>query len=114
MSRSLLAAAATAVTLVAAACGADNGPPPSEASGPVIQTEEGTATPYGTDAGQVWVLRPRNGRSTSVVVYLHGFGAYLPFEWAYSLAGSPARERQHGHFPAIPGRGRRLVPANAV
>lgn len=81
MSRSLLVAAGTAVMLAAAACGADNGPPPSEASGPVIQTEEGTATPYGTDARQVWVLRPRKGRSTNVVVYLHGFGAYLPFEW---------------------------------
>ena len=47
----------------------------------MIDTERGTATPYGTGAAQVWVLRPKSGEMRSVVVYLHGYGAYLPFEW---------------------------------
>ncbi|MCY7303353.1 MAG: hypothetical protein LH654_10060 [Thermoleophilia bacterium] len=61
--------------------GVDDELPAPWASGPAIETAEGTATPYGTGAGQVWVLRPRHGEVKSVVVYLHGFGAYLPFEW---------------------------------
>jgi acetyl esterase/lipase len=77
----------TVVAVVVALAGAgcedmvDDVPPPPRATGPVIETEQGTATPYGTGARQVWVLRPRAGETTSVVVYLHGYGAYLPFEW---------------------------------
>jgi acetyl esterase/lipase len=74
---------AASLALAVAACGgnaADSTPRP-EPSGPVIETEQGTATPYGTDATQVWVLQPREGETSSVVVYLHGYGAYLPFEW---------------------------------
>lgn len=74
---------AVAVALVGAGCdhGDDDVPPPPQASGPVIETERGTATPYGTGAEQVWVLRPTAGDPRSVVVYLHGYGAYLPFAW---------------------------------
>ena len=77
----------TVVAVVVAVAGAgcdgmvDDVRPPPQASGPVIETERGTATPYGEGAEQVWVLRPRSGETTSIVVYLHGYGAYLPFEW---------------------------------
>lgn len=65
-----------------AACdGDDDWPPVPVASGPVVQTGSGTATPYGESAEQVWVLRPRVREVESVVVYLHGYGAHLPFEW---------------------------------
>ena len=73
---------AVAVALLCVGCdGSDDLPPPPPASGRVIDTERGTATPYGTGAEQVWVLRPKSGEMRSVVVYLHGYGAYLPFEW---------------------------------
>lgn len=74
---------AVAVSLAGAGCDRsdDDVPAPPQASGPVIDTERGTATPYGTGAAQVWVLRPTSGETRSVVVYLHGYGAYLPFEW---------------------------------
>jgi acetyl esterase/lipase len=74
---------AVVVALVGAGCdhGDDDVPPPPQASGPVIDTERGTATPYGTGAEQVWVLRPASGETRSIVVYLHGYGAYLPFAW---------------------------------
>ena len=75
--------AAIAVALVGAGCdrGDDDVPPPPQPSGPVIETERGTATPYGKGAEEVWVLRPTSGETRSVVVYLHGYGAYLPFTW---------------------------------
>ena len=74
---------AVVVALAGAGCdrAVDDVPPPPQASGPVIDTERGTATPYGAGAAQVWVLQPTNGETTSVVVYLHGYGAYLPFDW---------------------------------
>jgi len=74
---------ALAVAFAGAGCDrmVDDVPPPPQPSGPVIETERGTATPYGSGAAEVWVLRPRSGETTSVVVYLHGYGAYLPFEW---------------------------------
>lgn len=58
--------------------GADDLP---RVSGPVVDTELGTATPYGTGAARVWVLRPERGETSSVVVYLHGYGANVPFYW---------------------------------
>ena len=81
-----LALAGTALAcaaLLLAGCdgGVDDEAPAPRASGPAIETTEGTATPYGTGASQVWVLRPRHGEVKSVVVYLHGYTAYLPFEW---------------------------------
>jgi pimeloyl-ACP methyl ester carboxylesterase len=78
-----VAVGAVVVALVGAGCdhGDDDDPPPPQASGPVIDTERGTATPYGTGAQQVWVLRPASGEPRSIVVYLHGYGAYLPFAW---------------------------------
>lgn len=80
--RALCCTALACATLLLAGCdGVDDEPPAPKASGPAIETTEGTATPYGTGAGQVWVLRPRHGEVKSVVVYLHGYGAYLPFEW---------------------------------
>ena len=73
---------AVAVALLCTGCdGSDDRPPRPPASGAVIDTERGTATPYGMGAEQVWVLRPKSGEMKSIVVYLHGYGAYLPFEW---------------------------------
>jgi acetyl esterase/lipase len=80
--RSLLCVVLAGAALLLGGCdGPDDEPPIPKASGPTIETTKGTATPYGTGAGQVWVLRPRAGKIESVVVYLHGYGAYLPFEW---------------------------------
>src|SRR6266568_2138397 len=53
----------------------------SAASGEVIQVAGGTATPYGAGAGRVWILLPAKGEIRSVVVYVHGWNAYLPFDW---------------------------------
>jgi len=64
---------------LALAAGALAGAPPP--SGPEVKTEAGVARPFGTGAGQVWVLRPNAGAPRSVVVYLHGWGASSPFEW---------------------------------
>jgi pimeloyl-ACP methyl ester carboxylesterase len=75
---------ATALLLAAAPAGCDaddDGPPRPAASGPPIETARGTATPYGPGPKQVWVLLPRDREVESVVVYLHGYGAPLPFEW---------------------------------
>lgn len=85
----ICAAAAVVLLLAVSGCsrGHDDVPPPPTASGPVIGTEQGTATPYGAGAGQVWVLRPKSRETTSVVVYLHGYGAYLPFEWHLQWMG---------------------------
>ncbi len=80
--RALCCMALASATLLLTGCdGADDEAPAPKASGPAIETAAGTATPYGIGAGQVWVLRPRKGEVKSVVVYLHGYGAYLPFEW---------------------------------
>lgn len=80
--RVLCCSALACATLLLAGCdGVDDEPPDPVPSGAAIETTEGTATPYGTGAGQVWVLRPQHRKVESVVVYLHGFGAYLPFEW---------------------------------
>jgi acetyl esterase/lipase len=78
--------ALTAVCLVlavaAASCGGrDDEPPRPDPTGEAIQIDGGVATPYGRDAGRVWVLTPTTGDVESVVVYLHGWGARLPFEW---------------------------------
>jgi acetyl esterase/lipase len=71
--------AAVALALCATGCdAADDLPRPS---GPVVDTAGGTATPYGTGAARVWVLRPKGGETSSVVVYLHGYGANVPFYW---------------------------------
>jgi pimeloyl-ACP methyl ester carboxylesterase len=73
-----------AIVLAATLAGCDandDEPPRPKASGPSIETERGTATPYGEGAEQVWVLLPRDREVESVVVYLHGYGAPLPFEW---------------------------------
>ncbi len=50
-------------------------------SGPSVPTEAGTARPYGVGATQVWVLTPHQGAPRNVVVFLHGWGANLPFYW---------------------------------
>jgi acetyl esterase/lipase len=75
-----LAALATAAAL--AGCGSRaaerQGPQPT---GRAVAVAGGTATPYGRGAGRVWVLEPTGGKVESVVVYLHGWGAILPFEW---------------------------------
>jgi acetyl esterase/lipase len=75
-------AACLAIVLLAAAPAAlaASGQKP-EPSGPSVATKAGVARPYGTGAKQVWVLTPTRGVVRSVVVYLHGWGAYLPFEW---------------------------------
>jgi acetyl esterase/lipase len=73
------AAGVLAVALALVACGGDDDGP--RRSGEEVKTAAGTATPYGTGASQVWVLRPADGEVRSVVVYVHGWGATLPFEW---------------------------------
>jgi acetyl esterase/lipase len=71
------------VAVVAALVGCDRGDEPSrpEPSGDPVAVDGGTATPYGRGAGRVWVFEPHGGEVESVVVYLHGWGANLPFEW---------------------------------
>jgi acetyl esterase/lipase len=64
-----------------AGCDRRDEPPRPEPSGRAVAVEGGTATPYGRGAGRVWVLEPQDGEVGSVVVYLHGWGANLPFEW---------------------------------
>jgi hypothetical protein len=77
-------AATLAGTLVIAVAlggcsGDDDRPALPVPSGPEVRTAAGLATPYGEGAGQVWVLRPGDGEIQSVVVYLHGWGATVPF-----------------------------------
>ena len=64
----------------AAASGSRQGAAPTP-SGPSIPTAAGIARPYGVGARQVWVLTPKRGVVKSVVVYIHGWGANLPFYW---------------------------------
>jgi acetyl esterase/lipase len=77
---SIAALAALAVVAATAGCGGSSeaGPAPS---GEVIAVAGGTATPYGVGSDRVWILAPRNAEIRSLVVYLHGWDAYLPFEW---------------------------------
>jgi acetyl esterase/lipase len=75
----LVVGVAVASALLGAGCDAADDFP--RASGRVVQTARGTATPYGTGAARVWVLRPTSGETSTVVVYLHGYGANVPFYW---------------------------------
>lgn len=70
-----------AIAIALAGCDRRDEPPPPEPSGDAVAVDGGTATPYGRGAGRVWVLEPRDGTVDSVVVYLHGWNANLPFEW---------------------------------
>ena len=79
MRAALVVGLAVALALLGAGCDAGDDFP--RASGRVVDTARGTATPYGTGAGRVWVLRPKSGETSSVVVYLHGYGANVPFYW---------------------------------
>jgi pimeloyl-ACP methyl ester carboxylesterase len=73
---------AAALAALALALGAGCGGPSRPAvSGEVISVAGGTASPYGTGAGRAWLLLPRKGEIRSVVVYVHGWDAYLPFDW---------------------------------
>jgi hypothetical protein len=72
----MLVGAALALALSAGCGGSRIG-----ASGPVVSVAGGTATPYGVGAGRVWILVPRNREIRSLVVYLHGWNASLPFDW---------------------------------
>jgi len=69
---------AALVLVLSAGCGGTSRP---AASGEVISVAGGTATPYGVGAGRVWILLPRKGEIRSLVVYLHGWDASLPFDW---------------------------------
>jgi pimeloyl-ACP methyl ester carboxylesterase len=64
-----------------AGCGDRDARPRPEPSGQPVAVEGGTATPFGRGAGRVWVVEPADGKVESVVVYLHGWGANLPFYW---------------------------------
>jgi len=73
-----------AAAIVAALAGCDgrgSEPPRPQPTGDAVAVDGGIATPYGRGAGRVWVLEPTGGKVDSVVVYLHGWGAILPFEW---------------------------------
>ena len=77
-----LAAIVLALAVTAAGCdGRDEEPPRPAPTGEAIQIDGGVATPYGRDAGRVWIIAPTSGETENVVVYLHGWGARLPFEW---------------------------------
>jgi hypothetical protein len=73
---------ASAIVIAVAGCGGRGTEPPRpEPTGHSVAVEGGTATPYGLGAGRVWVFEPVDAKVESVVVYLHGWGANLPFEW---------------------------------
>ena len=74
-------AAAGLAALVAGGCSGSADTPRPAPTGEAIEIEGAVATPYGHAAGRVWVLTPADGDVESVVVYLHGWGARLPFEW---------------------------------
>jgi acetyl esterase/lipase len=77
-----LTAVCIVLAVAAGSCGGrDDEPPRPVPTGDAIPVDGGVATPYGRDAGRVWVLTPTTGEVESVVVYLHGWGARLPFEW---------------------------------
>ena len=78
----LVVGVAAALAFLVTGCdGSDDLPPRPPASGAGVDTALGTATPYGTGAARVWVLRPKRGETSSVVVFLHGYGANVPFYW---------------------------------
>lgn len=52
-----------------------------EASGPTVKMGQGVATPYGEDAAKVWVLEPKEAEPRSIVVFVHGWSATIPFDW---------------------------------
>ena len=80
--RTVLALAVlTAVAFTTGCGGKPDKPADVVPSGRMINVAAGTATPYGVGAGRVWSLTPRHKEISSVVVYLHGWGANLPFEW---------------------------------
>lgn len=79
-----MASCLVAPAIVGAFAGCDSrgsAPPRPKPTGDRVAVVGGTATPYGRGAGRVWVLEPTGGKVESVVVYLHGWGAILPFEW---------------------------------
>ncbi len=69
-------------------------------SGPIIEVAGGAATPYGVGSGRVWILAPRNAEVRSLVVYLHGWGAILPFEWHQAWFEHLLRRGSAVMFPA--------------
>jgi predicted esterase len=80
--RTAVALAVLAAVAFPAGCGGKPNVPAGVApSGRVINVAGGTATPYGVGGGRVWILAPRHREISGVVVYLHGWGANLPFEW---------------------------------
>jgi pimeloyl-ACP methyl ester carboxylesterase len=98
----------TVVVLVAlvggalvAGCGGNSDRPAGPApSGPAIEVGGGTATPYGVGASRVWILAPRKSEVRSVVVYLHGWSATLPFEWHQAWFEHLLRRGSAVVFPA--------------
>lgn len=68
---------------VAAGCNGSSGTdsPPIKPSGPTVETEHGIATPYQREEARVWVLEPRDAEPRSIVVFVHGWTASLPFDW---------------------------------
>lgn len=80
--RTVLALAVLAAVAFPIGCGGNPDKPEGVTpSGRVINVAGGTATPYGVGDSRVWILAPRHNEINSVVVYLHGWGANLPFEW---------------------------------
>jgi acetyl esterase/lipase len=72
---------ALAIVVALGGCGGRGAAPPRpQPTGHAVSIDGGTATPYGRGAARVWVVAP-TGKVESVVVYLHGWGATLPFEW---------------------------------
>jgi predicted esterase len=87
--------------VLTAGCGSnsDNSAQPAP-SGKVIEVAGGTATPYGVGSARVWILAPRHTEIRSLVVYLHGWGANLPFEWHQAWFEHLLRRGSAVMFPA--------------
>ncbi len=73
-------AALLAAAVALAGCGG-SGEPPLRQVGQTVTTASGIARKYGRGTSAVWVLTPRVARPRSVVVFVHGWTATLPFEW---------------------------------
>jgi hypothetical protein len=92
--------ALVAVVLAVGCAGRSDRSAPPEPSGEVIEVAGGTATPYGVGSGRVWILAPRTAEISSLVVYLHGWGASLPFEWHQAWFEHLLRRGSAVMFPA--------------
>jgi hypothetical protein len=96
-SRSVPTAGVLAAALLAGCGGSSRSAVPP--SGPSVKTESGIARPYGRGTSAVWVLTPKHGKPTSVVVYIHGWTASEPFLWHQAWFDHVLRDGSAVIFP---------------